>query len=100
MGWPVICTDIHPYQNAPVTRLPNEPEKWIKAIREQLAEPQALREAGLALQRWVRDGFILENHVASWFAAYGPEGRRIPRLKAYCQPAATLPARYFLKLKL
>ena len=72
MGWPVICTDIHPYQNAPVTRLPNEPEKWIKAIREQLAEPQALREAGLALQRWVHDGFILENHVASWFAAYGP----------------------------
>jgi hypothetical protein len=47
MGWPVICTDIHPYQNAPVTRLPNEPEKWIKAIREQLAEPP-LREAGLA----------------------------------------------------
>ena len=34
--------------------------------------PQALREAGLALQRWVHDGFILENHVASWFAAYGP----------------------------
>ncbi|GEC95936.1 hypothetical protein ZRA01_20090 [Zoogloea ramigera] len=72
MGWPVICTDIHPYQNAPVTRLPNEPEKWISTIREQLAEPAALREAGLALQRWVHEGFILENHTASWFAAYGP----------------------------
>ena len=31
-----------------------------------------LREAGLALQRWVHEGFILENHTASWFAAYGP----------------------------
>lgn len=72
MGWPVICTDIYPYQNAPVTRLPNDPQKWISTIREQLAEPAALREAGLALQRWVHEGFILENHTASWFAAYGP----------------------------
>jgi GT2 family glycosyltransferase len=72
MGWPVICTDIYPYQNAPVTRLPNEPDKWIKTIREQLAEPDALREAGLTLQAWVHDSFILENHAASWFAAYGP----------------------------
>jgi O-antigen biosynthesis protein len=72
MGWPVICTDIYPYQNAPVTRLPNEPEKWIRTIREQLAEPEALRAAGLALQAWVHDSFILENHATSWFAAYAP----------------------------
>jgi hypothetical protein len=72
MGWPVVCTDIYPYQNAPVTRLPNDPQKWISTLREQLAEPDALREAGLTLQRWVADGFILENHAASWFAAYGP----------------------------
>lgn len=37
MGWPVICTDIFPYQNAPVTRLfPNDPQQWIATIREQL----------------------------------------------------------------
>ena len=72
MGWPVICTDIYPYQNAPVTRLPNDPQRWIATIREQLAEPEALRAAGLDLQRWVADGFILENHATSWFAAYGP----------------------------
>ncbi|WP_374480014.1 glycosyltransferase [Zoogloea sp.] len=71
MAWPVICTDIFPYQNAPVTRLRNDPELWIRAIREQLAEPEALKQAGLALQQWVKDGFILENHTASWFAAYG-----------------------------
>ncbi len=72
MGWPVICTDIYPYQNAPVTRLPNEPEKWISTIREQLADPAALQHAGRLLQAWVRDGYILENHATSWFAAYGP----------------------------
>ena len=78
MGWPVFSsmyekgTDIYPYQNAPVTRLPNDPEKWITTIREQLAEPEALRAAGLALQTWVKNRFILENHAACWFAAYGP----------------------------
>ncbi|WP_374244316.1 glycosyltransferase [Zoogloea sp.] len=72
MGWPVICTDIYPYQNAPVTRLPNDPEKWIGTIREQLADPAALQQAGRTLQAWVRDGFILENHATSWFSAYGP----------------------------
>ncbi|HMV17513.1 MAG TPA: glycosyltransferase [Zoogloea sp.] len=72
MGWPVICTDIYPYQNAPVTRLPNDPDLWIRTIREQIAEPAALKAAGLALQRWVREGYVLENHTARWFAAYGP----------------------------
>lgn len=72
MGWPVICTDIFPYQSAPVTRLRNDPDLWIRTIREQLAEPEALKQAGLALQHWVKTGFILENHTASWFAAYGP----------------------------
>ncbi|WP_198972309.1 glycosyltransferase [Xylophilus sp. ASV27] len=71
MGWPVICTDIAPYRNAPVTRLPNDPQRWIATIREQLAEPDALKAAGHALQGWVREGFMLENHVAGWFAAYG-----------------------------
>lgn len=72
MGWPVICTDIYPYRDAPVTRIPNDPDTWIRTIREQLAEPEALRRAGLTLRQWVRDGYILENHTASWFAAYGP----------------------------
>lgn len=70
MGWPVICTDIYPYQNAPVTRLPNTPDKWIATIREQLADPDALKEAGQALKDWVLNKFILERHVESWFAAY------------------------------
>ena len=38
MGWPVICTDIFPYQDAPVTRLPNEPQRWISQSAN-IAEP-------------------------------------------------------------
>ncbi len=72
MGWPVICTDIFPYQDAPVTRLPNEPQRWISAIREHLAEPEAMRAAGKALQEWVLANFILEDHATDWLEAYGP----------------------------
>lgn len=71
MGWPVICTDIYPYQEGPVTRLPNDPDLWIQTIREQVAEPDALRAAGLELQRWVHENFILENRTNEWFEAYG-----------------------------
>lgn len=73
MGWPVICTDIFPYQDAPVTRLPNEPQRWISAIREHLAEPVAMQAAGKALQEWVLANFILEDHATDWLEAYGPE---------------------------
>lgn len=71
MGWPVICTDIYPYQEGPVTRLPNDPDLWIQTIREQVAEPDALRAAGLELQQWVHENFILENRTNEWFEAYG-----------------------------
>lgn len=71
MGWPVICTDIFPYQSAPVTRLPNDPERWISTIREQLADPAALERSGHALQEWVLANFILEDHATGWAAAYG-----------------------------
>lgn len=71
MGWPVICTDIFPYQSAPVTRLPNDPERWISTIREQLADPAALERSGHALQEWVLANFMLEDHATEWAAAYG-----------------------------
>ncbi|HQZ02150.1 MAG TPA: GDP-mannose 4,6-dehydratase [Thauera sp.] len=71
MAWPVICTDIFPYQNAPVTRLTNDPQLWISAIREQLAEPAAMQAAGKSLQGWVLGHFMLEDHTSSWLEAYG-----------------------------
>lgn len=71
MGWPVICTDILPYQtsNPPVTRLPNQPQLWINAIRERVAQPDILAVEGDALRAWVWRHFKLEDHLDLWYRA-------------------------------
>ncbi|GHU06724.1 hypothetical protein FACS1894158_14050 [Betaproteobacteria bacterium] len=72
LGWPVICTDIFPYQtdNPPVTRRPNEADKWIAAIRERVAEPDALAREGDALREWVKRHYLLENRLDEWLSAF------------------------------
>ncbi len=69
LGWPVVCTDIHPYQGPPVKRVPNEPRAWIEAIRERAHDPEAAAREGQALREWVLRGFILEDHLEEWAAA-------------------------------
>jgi GT2 family glycosyltransferase len=75
LGWPVICTDILPYQtdNPPVTRLPNDPKRWIAAIRERVAEPDAMAAEGDLLREWVKKHYLLEQRLDQWFDAYLPE---------------------------
>lgn len=70
MRWPVVCTDIYPYQNAPVTRVPNTKHAWIDAIREKLSDRAAARREGEALRSWVESSFILENRVGDWLEAF------------------------------
>ncbi|GHU31247.1 hypothetical protein AGMMS50256_19430 [Betaproteobacteria bacterium] len=72
LGWPVICTDIFPYQtdNPPVTRLLNEADKWIAAIRERVAEPDALAREGNTLREWVKWHYLLENRLDEWLSAF------------------------------
>jgi len=72
MGWPVICTDILPYQGAPVTRVANNVNEWIRVIREKINEPDALKKEGLILQKWVVDNYILEDHLDEWMVALLP----------------------------
>ena len=71
LGWPVICTDIVPYQSnrPPVTRLPNEPKRWIAAIRERVADLDALAKEGDALKAWVWRNYRLDNYLDTWQAA-------------------------------
>ena len=71
LGWPVICTDITPYQtdNPPVLRLPNVPEQWIAAIRERIADLPALAKEGDQLRAWVESRYWLEDHVDLWLHA-------------------------------
>ena len=73
MAWPVVCTDIQPYKNAPVTRLANSAKLWIATILDKLSDPKALSREGEVLQQWVLENYMLENHLAEWVAALSPE---------------------------
>src|SRR5690606_31439953 len=58
-GVPVSCTDIDPYQGElPVTRLRNRHQDWVRAIREHLADPDALAAQGDALRDAVKRGWM------------------------------------------
>jgi glycosyltransferase involved in cell wall biosynthesis len=74
MGWPVICSDIYPYQtnDAPDIRVQNEKTEWVSAIRQILADPDALEKSGHELRQWVREHYILEDHLNEWLEALKP----------------------------
>ncbi len=71
LGWPVVCTDILPYQGAPVCRVPNEPRRWIEAIRERAHDLDAAAKEGDRLREWVQAHYLLEDHLEEWLAALG-----------------------------
>lgn len=66
LGWPVVCTNIHPYQGAPVEQVSNNSRAWINAIRERVAAPDAAAAEGARLRQWVLDHWLLENHLPEW----------------------------------
>ncbi len=72
MGWPVVCTDITPYKNAPVARVPNDPQAWMDAIRERVFDLDAAEAEGDRLRRWVHGEWMLEDHLDEWLAALTP----------------------------
>ncbi len=67
-GFPVVATDIEPYRcGLPVTLVRNRFKDWKNAIEEKLAEPQALRAEGLALQATVKKEWMLEgDNLMRW----------------------------------
>jgi len=68
-GWPVVCSDIYPYQSAPVTRVANTPQAWLAALREHINDLPAATKAGENLQKWVRQHWLLEDHLEQWSEA-------------------------------
>ncbi|BCU05741.1 hypothetical protein Atep_04180 [Allochromatium tepidum] len=72
LGIPVVCTDIEPYREAPVERLPNHPHLWIEALRARLADPESTRREGRELRRWVESGWMLDDALSSWIEALSP----------------------------
>lgn len=73
LGIPVVCTDIEPYRGSPACCVANTTAAWTKALRERIHDPKAREREGVKLQKWVRDGYLLENHLEEWLSAHLPE---------------------------
>ncbi|GAA0516074.1 hypothetical protein GCM10009414_26970 [Tatumella terrea] len=71
-GIPVICSDIEPYRGAlPVTRVKNHFRHWLRAIREHLADKEALDRQGILLQQAVRRHWLMTpSAVDEWQYAW------------------------------
>lgn len=73
MGYPVICSDITPYRgDYPVTRVPNKFKAWVEAIREQVADRDALARRGDLMREHVERHWMLEDHLDVWLRAWLP----------------------------
>jgi len=73
MGFPVVASDLTPYRcDLPVKRVGNRPRDWISAIRERLADRDALAAEGERLRERILAGWMLEDHLDDWMAAWLP----------------------------
>lgn len=70
LGWPVICSDVYPYRDAPVTRVKNRYKDWEKAFLSKISDGGALKNEGDQLKKWVEDNYILEDHVDFIYQQY------------------------------
>lgn len=72
LGIPVVCTDIDPYRDAPVTRVRNTRHAWLQAIRERIHDLDAAARDGDELRRWVFEQRMLDQHLDQWLDALSP----------------------------
>lgn len=73
LGYPVVCTDIITYQgDFPVTRVSNNPQNWIDAIRHEVEDRDALAAKGDLMRAHVRDNWMLEDNLDKWLEAWLP----------------------------
>ena len=70
LGYPVIGTDIYPHRQAPILRLPHEPQAWIKAIRERIHDVDALEREGEQLREWVLTHRLIEHVLPRYERAW------------------------------
>lgn len=72
LGRPMVCTDIYPYRHAPVTRVPNETNAWVEAIRAYVHDLDTAEKDGDTLRAWVLEQWILDDHTNEWLRALTP----------------------------
>ena len=70
LGYPVIATDIFPYQTAPVTRVSNDPASWARAIRDHINNPDASEAQGERLKQWVLSHRMFEQSASRYQAVW------------------------------
>ncbi|MHB1706482.1 MAG: glycosyltransferase [Acidithiobacillus sp.] len=70
LGIPVLATDILPYQGFPVWLVKNRYSDWMGALRDLVADREALKAAGETLKAHIERHWILEDHLDMWEAAW------------------------------
>ncbi len=67
LGYPVICTDITPYQgDFPVTKVKNSEAAWVAAIRALAHDRERQIAEGNALHAYVECRYMLGQHLDAW----------------------------------
>jgi len=71
MGWPVVCSDVFPYQylDPPVLRIVNETEAWLEALRKLIDDEPLRLKMGDQLYQWVQSNFLLKDKSREWMSA-------------------------------
>lgn len=69
LGWPVVCSDVLPYQDAPVCRVDNTAKAWREAVLARVNDLQAAYREGNELREWVLARYMLEDHTEDWLSA-------------------------------
>lgn len=73
-GHPVICSRVRGFvggETLPLTRVANEPEEWLRAVRLHLSDPAASASLGDTLQATVRTQWLLEGaRLDAWRQAW------------------------------
>jgi GT2 family glycosyltransferase/glycosyltransferase involved in cell wall biosynthesis len=72
LGYPVIASDITPYRGFPITLVRNRFKNWIDAIREHVADRDALAARGDILREHIKANWMLDDHLDVWLKAWLP----------------------------
>lgn len=72
-GFPVVCSDVLPWQGLPVTPVANDAAHWLQAIGLQLAQPEVAATRGdllreTVLSQWMLDDPRLRQRFEAWLA--------------------------------
>lgn len=72
LGIPVVCSDVTPYRDSPACRVANHADQWTEALRARIHDADARDGEGRALRQWVRENYLLADHLEEWLNAHLP----------------------------